>query len=221
MEKTLTITGKGNLFVSPTITKIILSFNETLQTYKEAMDKSVKDEKEVKDILVNLGFTSAVVKNLKYNIKTKYETEYLEHGNRKEKFIGYEYNQTLSVKFKNNNKLLSKILQKLSSCVCNPKITIGYEIENKEEAEHELLVNCVKDALDKAKIISMSAGVELVGISKINFIKTPINYNIDIYEDCCAMPYKSAKMIDDDYEVDFNPEDLNLEEAINIEWAIK
>ncbi len=221
MEKTIKVTGKGNLAIKPDQILLKLQLTEVEETYEKAIQASAINVNEVKDILENIGFDRKELRTSFFNIDSEYESYRDDRGNYKSKFIGYRYKQDLNYKFDIDNKLLGKVLYALSKSNCNAKINIVYTIKDTEKAKNDLLKNAIEDSKMKALILTESAGVSLGEIINIDYSWNTIEFysnpfgsrDLIMYDKCCS----SEGSID----VDIEPEDINVNDNVTIIWSIK
>ena len=96
-------------------------------------------------------------------------------GNYTRYFVGYEYNNTLSIEFDNDNKKLGIVLYALSKCSSAPEFSIKYKMKDYSEMKEILLERSVADAKKKALIISKAADVKLGEIISIDYSWSEIN----------------------------------------------
>lgn len=64
-------------------------------------------------------------------------------------------------------KILNDIIYVLNDEDLNFRYEVSYEISNKEQIEHELLVEAVKDSKAQAEVIAASLSIELAGVKEI------------------------------------------------------
>lgn len=219
MNKTIKVTGKGKISIKPDLTNIILEFSGVYREYNVALEHSVNDVKEVKEVLKNLGFENDELKTTKFNIDTAYESYYDEKNNYRSKFVGYKYTQTLRVSFKNDNRLLGAILYGISNLKVDPKISISYSVSDEENAKNALLSNAIKDAIKKANIIAMASNITLGDIIDINYSYSTISFECGDY--LLASRNYSKLIPDSSYDIDIEPEDIHRSDDVNIIFEIK
>lgn len=217
MCRTIQITGKGMLKIKPDQILLKLSLSKTLESYEEAIKKSVEEVNEVKQILEEAGLDKKELKTTYYSIKPDYESVRDNKGNYVTQLKGYKYNQDLNYKFDIDNKILGKVLYSLSKSTENVQIDLEYTIKNPEEAKNELLKMAVEDAYAKAKILSESAQVRLGKILKIDFSSKQIDFSSKPFERGMML---SSKMCAID-SIDIEPEDITKNEDVTIIWEIE
>ena len=217
MEKVMKITGRGRAIYTPDTTVINLSFESITDEYEEAVKKSAEDVMKIKEMLSTLNISVSQLKTTQYSVNTYYVSYKDQNNNYKQRFAGYKYSQSLRFSFKNDNKLLGKVLYKLSKLDNNPKFDISFEVSDTENAKNILLKNAIKDAMNKAKIISEASNVKLGEIITIDYSFMDINFRrssrmeMITYDCMCAS---------EGFDIDIEPEDINVEDNVTITYSI-
>lgn len=119
-------------------------------------------------LLSAFGFERSDLKTLSFNVDTEYES-YRENDTYKQRFVRYRVRHILKVEFESDNERLGKILYALGNCDLNPEFRISYIVKDTEVAKNELLGKAVKDAKEKASVITAAAGVTLKDIQSIDY----------------------------------------------------
>lgn len=220
MERTIKVTGRGNINLKPDITIIELKLTGVEMTYYSTLGKSTSDVSEVRNKLVELGFQRSDLKTTYFNVNTEYESYKDDNGNWKSKFVGYRYNQTLKFSFDVNNKIFGKILYALGSLKCAPKFDIIYSIRNNEEAKNLLLKDAVKDAHNKAQVIAEASNVILGEILNIDYSFMNIEFSKRMMDKTTDLVcYEMSNQ--DSFDVDFEPDNIHASDTITVLYSIK
>ena len=213
MERTIQVIGKANLSFKPEITIINLEFERKFKKYEEAVAASALDLTSTIEALTKIGFSKEVLKTSYFSIKPNFE--YIsENGINKNKQVGYKYEQALTFSFKISNELLSKVIITLTTLETNPKINISYALEDIKKAKDLVTEECVKNAINTAKVLAKAANVELCEILEIK----PCLDDDDYYDSSCRNMTCSSFEID--FNLDINPCDLKLKDKIKITFKI-
>ena len=218
-KRTVRVVGKGRIKVRPDVTRITLNLEGTYPEYDETLKKSSESTETIKEILSDFGFERKDLKTLNFNVDTKYEN-YREQGEYKQRFAGYVFHHTMKIEFDSDNKRLGKILYALANCTLNPEFRISYTIKDKEKAKNELLGKAVKDAAEKAAVLTQAAGVKLMEIQSIDYSwgdmemeTAPMNRMMT-----CA---KRGGAAADSYDVDIEPDDISVSDTVTVVWEIQ
>ena len=81
--------------------------------------------------------------------------------------------------FDPDKKRLGKILYALVQCELKPEFRISYTVKDPEAAKNELLGKAVKDAKEKAAVLSEAADVKLKDIQSIDYSWGEINFEVN------------------------------------------
>ena len=216
------VTGKGNLTLIPDRTIVTVSLKGLEKEYKEAIEQSKKASQEIKNLFIDLGFEKGNIKTKMFEIESSYERDYDENERWRTIFKGYEFIHIMSVEFDKDSKLLGKIMHELSKCASAPELSLQYTVKDAEKQKEELLNKAIQDSKKKAKILTEASGVSLGEILRIDYSwgETKIVSSVmDNFLDC-------MKLSDDEYDEDFfdmdvEPEDINLSDTVTVVWEIK
>ena len=216
--RTIRVTGKGQLRVKPDMTRITLSLEGLYPEYGEALRRSAEDTEKIKDLLMGLGFARTDLKTLNFNVDTEYES-YQVKNTYKQRFVGYKYHHQMKVEFDSDNDRLGRVLYALAKCPLQPEFRLSYTVKDPETAKNELLGKAVADAQAKALVLTQAAGVVLKDIQSIDYSWAQINFEVEpmsrmlMTEDCAAKGVNS-------YDIDIEPDDIQVSDTVTILWEI-
>ena len=218
--RTIRVTGKGQIKVKPDMTRITITLEGMYPDYSETLRHSSVDTDSLKDILAAFGFERTDLKTLSFNVDTEYES-YKDHGAYKQRFVGYRFRHLLKVEFDSNNERLGKILYALGNCELKPEFRISYTVKNPEAAKNELLGKAVKDTKEKAAVITSAAGVTLKDIQSIDYSWGEIEFEVipmnRLMKACAPVP---AACEDACYDMDIEPDDIEVTDTVTVVWEI-
>ena len=219
--RTIRVTGKGQIKVRPDMTRITLSLEGTYPEYGEALRRSSQDTEQLKDLLTGFGFERSDLKTLNFHVDTEYES-YKDHGTYKQRLVGYKYHHTMKVEFESDNERLGKVLYAIAHCQVRPEFRLSYTVKDPEAAKNELLGKAVTDARVKADVLTQAAGVTLKDIQSIDYSWGQINFEVQpmnrmlMAEECCDSAINEAGS----YDMDIEPEDIEVSDTVTVVWEI-
>ena len=176
MDRTIKVTGTGNISVKPDITIISMEMSMVKPTYEEAVKASADASLFIRKIVEYLGFDRDSLRTTDFSIDTHYVSHYDANNNHHSKFDGYKFNQTLKLTFDSDNKTLGRVLYELSKIPYEVEMSIYYGVKDIESQKNILLKNAIKDAKAKAEIIAEASGVKLGEVLDINYSWLDINF---------------------------------------------
>ncbi len=219
--KTIRVTGKGQIKVKPDMTRITITLEGIYPDYAETLRHSSEDTDSLKKLLAEFGFNRSDLKTLNFNIDTEYES-YKEKGVYKQRFIGYHFRHLLKVEFDSDNERLGKILYALANCVLNPEFRISYTVKDPEAAKNELLGKAVNDAKEKAAVITAAAGVALKDIQNIDYSWGEIEFEVSPMNRLMKPSAAASDMYEDEcYDMDIEPDDIEVSDTVTVVWEIE
>ena len=116
---------------------------------------------------------------------------------------------------------MGKVLYALGHCAVRPEFQIEYTVANLEQCKNELLEEAIRDSKIKAEVLTKAAGVILGNIvtidyswAEIDFVSRPMDRMM--MEDCCI----GACADDEAYDIDINPDDINVSDHVTVVWEL-
>ena len=217
--RTIRVTGKGQIKVKPDMTRITMSLEGTYPDYGEALRRSSQDTEHLKDLLSAFGFERSDLKTLNFSVDTEYES-YKDKGTYKQRFVGYKFHHLMKVEFFSDNERLGKVLYALANCPVKPEFRLSYTVSDPEAAKNELLGKAIKDAKEKAGVLTQAAGVELKDIQSIDYSWGEINFEVQPMNRMLmadAAPMEAAGS----YDMDIEPDDIEISDTVTVIWEIE
>ena len=218
-ERTIRVTGKGNIAVKPDMIRLTISQSGLKKDYADAIKDSAEKKAKLTDALTAVGFTKQDLKTLRFNVDTKYEYREDKDKTRRRHFVGYEFSHRMKLDFDNDNKLLGRVLRALVKCEGKPEFTIAFTVKNPDSAKNELLGEAVKDSMAKARVLTSAAGVSLGEIKSIDYswsemeiYSRPLGDDV-MYGMCCEE--------ESGPELDIEADDIKLSDTVTVIWGIE
>lgn len=219
--RTIRVTGKGQIKVKPDMTRITITLEGMYPDYAETLKHSSEDTDSLKDVLAAFGFERTDLKTLSFNVDTEYES-YKDHDTYKQRFVGYRFRHLLKVEFDSDNERLGKTLFALVNCDLNPEFRISYTVKDPEAAKNELLGKTVKNAKEKAVVITAAACVTLKDIQSLDYSWGEIEFEVSpmnrLMKACAPVP---AACEDACYDMDIEPDDIEVSDTVTVVWEIE
>ena len=220
-KRLIKVTGKGNLKVKPDVTRITITLEGCYKVYEESQRRSSEDTESLKDVLEGLGFKREDVKTLSFNVNTKRESYQTKTGNWKERFVGYEFRHVMKVEFDSDNARLGKVLYALANAEkITPEFRLSYTVKDKEASKNELLGKAVEDAKAKAVVLSKAAGVKLKQIQSIDYSWGEINFECSPMGESLRNHSVMACKASGAYDVNVEPDDIEVSDTVTVIWEI-
>lgn len=220
--RTLCVKGSGHISIKPDQTIITLRFSDTQTKYEEAVSKAASDVRDVKEKLTKLGLDPKNLKTTQFDVREDYDSYRDEKGKYQSIFVGYQYNQTLVFSFGIDNEFLGKVLYEITQIKTSPRFEIRFGIKDPEKAKNELLANAVKDAQEKAKVLSNASSVDLKEIIKIDYSWGVIRFETDDYA-LRSQDFRCRNSLDvnGSIDVDIEPDDIEKNDIVTLIYRIE
>ena len=222
MERTIRVTGKGKLSVKPDTIRLIMTIEGMQEEYDMALAQSAAMTEELKELFSKLDFQREEVKTLSFNVSTEYESYQARDKSWKRRFEGYKFTHRMKVEFSADNKRLGKVLYMLGHSSVRPEFHIEYTVVDPEKCKDALLANAIIDSERKADVLTKAAGVKLGNIvtidyswAEIDFVSRPME-NLMLAESCMRCNEEDAA-----YDIDINPDDIDVTDNVTVVWEIR
>lgn len=220
MDRTVRVTGKGRVSVKPDIVRVMITSSEVNKEYEKAVELSASRKKELTDKLSEIAVSAEDLKTLQFRIDSEYESYEDKNHCWKQRLIGYRFTHVMKLEFSVMSGLLGKVLYVLAHLKGEPEFRIQYTVSNPESAKNALLSDAVRDAREKALVLSKAADITLGEIMSVNYSFEEVNLTVSPMSN---MMLGECKMADcaDEIDIDINPDDVVAEDTVTVIWAIK
>lgn len=213
--RTIRITGKGTMKVRPDTTRITLTLEGLFPEYGDALRGSSESTEQMKDLLNKYEFARSDLKTLHFSVDPEYES-YKERNAYKQRMIGYRYRHVMKVEFPSDNGRLGRILYALANSPLHPEFRISYTVSDPEAVKNELLAAAVRDAKNKAEVLTNAAGVALGEIFSIDYSWGEVDFEVRPVNEL-----RMAKMeCCDSYAMDIEPDDIETSDTVTVTWEV-
>ncbi len=174
-SNTISVQGKGEIFVVPDIATVTFSVRANAKTLKDAQASVTEKTAKIMAFLEEKGIDEKDIKTTNYNSYPQYENtnEIVCMGigcprpNPNPKVIGYELNQSFSVKIRNADTT-NEIIEGLGTIGVADMSGAQFSIDDEEKVNAEARRKAIADAKEKADVLAKDLGVRLVRIVSFN-----------------------------------------------------
>ncbi|MCR4671882.1 MAG: SIMPL domain-containing protein [Lachnospiraceae bacterium] len=221
MMRTIRVTGKGQIKVHPDMTRITMTLEGKYKEYADALRHSSEDTEALKDVLAPFGFERSDLKTLNFSIDTEYE-HYEAKGVYKQRFAGYKFWHTLKVEFESDNDRLGKILYALAGSPVKPEFRLSYTVKDPEAVKNALLGKAVSDAKEKADVLTRAAGLVLKDIQTIDYSWGEMDLEFQpMSRNLLMAKSESMEIGSAGYDMDMEPDDIDVSDTVTVVWEIE
>lgn len=159
------------------------------------------------------------LKTTKFFVNAEYESYRDKRDNYRKRFVGYKFQYKLYIQFPVDNQLLGKVLYVLAQSDVKTEISIGYTVSHAEKVKNDLLEKAVQDAKDKANVLAQASNLTLGEILSIDYSWGEMTIYQETSNDF-AMAEPQFLMQAGSYNMDIEPDDIDVEDTVTIIWAI-
>ncbi len=219
-EHKITVKGVGKLKLKVDWIKISFSLTSRDLDYGAGYDDFAKRIVKLQDAIADVGFDKKDLKSNRIKVSTLYKdlkskiggaTEY------KSVFDGYLFDTDLNLSMPFDSKKLGEVLKAVANSGADPKFFINFSVKDEEEAKNKLLAAAAQDAKTKADILCSALGVRLGALYSISYNWGEIDIisrSSYVMERDCLYAAGAAP------DMDFTPEDVEIEDTATFVWDI-
>lgn len=218
MERTIRVTGKGKLAVHPDTIRLRLCMEGMHGEYQLALQTSSMMTEELKKLIEHQGFCRNDLKTLNFQIDAEYES--YQDKSWKRRFSGYKFEHRMKLEFPSDNDKLGRLLYALAHSNVHPEISIEYTVADPEAAKGELLKKAVQDSKAKADVLTSAAGVQLGCIRSIDYSWGQIEM-VTRPLDRAMLMAPTCDSECNSYQMDIDPDDIDIEDTVTVVWDIQ
>jgi len=171
-QSTINVSGSGEAYAIPDVASFNFSVVEVADTVKQAQEKADHKINKVLAEIRDSGVDDKDIKTTSYNVHPKYEWRQVACitypcPSGKNVLLGYEVDQTISVKVRDTEKVGS-LVTKVGTAEVSNVSGIQFMIDDKEQYVNEAREAAIKEAKEKAKKLAKQLGVKLGKIMYYN-----------------------------------------------------
>ena len=209
-------------FLEGELTRVTIKLTDVHKEYESTLSASAGDSELLRSELAKLGLKKDELKMLSFGVDTETKSYRDKNDNWQEKFIGYRYTHVMKIEFPSDNKRLGQILYMLANnSVLHPKFQFSFFVKDVETSKNELLGKAVTDAKAKAEVLTSAAGVKLLDILSIDYSWGEIDFEISpMRGDLGYGEYKMALAEPAGYDIDIEPDDIEVSDTVTVVWEI-
>ncbi len=186
-EDRITVEGEAKVTAIPDVASLSIGLTTEKNSVEQAQVENTQKMNQIVSLLKNdFKIADQDIETSQYSIRPKYSW-----ANDRQEIIGYEVNQSVSVKvrdFANIGEIIARAGQNGSNQVSGPNFTIDDDETYKEQARQQAIDN----AQAKAKVLANQLGIKLGPV--VNFSESsdqPIYY--DNYAKSAVMGFGGAE----------------------------
>lgn len=219
MERTIRIKGTGKASVKPDRIVCSIKLSGLDSDYEKAVKRSADESEQVRESIASAGLDLKDLKTSSFDVDTEYSyCKDKKRGTETTVLEGYRYRHFMSIEFPNDNKILGKVLFVLSHCPAELVFSISYTVSDTESVKNRLLEKATADSRRKAEILAGAAGVKLGQILQIDYSWREMQISAELGG---MQNYAKSVCVGDGYDIDFNADDIDVEDTVTIVWEIE
>lgn len=216
--RTIRVTGSGSVPVKPDTTSLRISFEGLYKDYEETVRQSAEKTKILRGAIEKSGLPGEALKTKDFSIQTEYESYRDYNGDYKKRFIGYKFYHGTQIQFPKDNEMLGRILYELSLCPVKVEFSIDYTVKDKDAVKKEVIKLAVDNSREKAEIMAIASGVSLGKVQSIDYSWGEIDIRTSPVD---MLEVRKSYTLEPSYDIDIEPDDIDVKDTVTIEWEIE
>jgi uncharacterized protein YggE len=216
-KPTLSIIGSARLSVKPDLGILNINVSEVKLKMAEALNALGEKSNYYNELLKKLGFKEKDIKTTGFNVSKNHvyrNNEYIDSG--------YIASQNIRIEFIYNQEILKKIITDFSQSEKSIDFSFGFEIseELKRKIHSQIIAMAIKDANEKAVLITKESNTKLINIKTISYGFLSREPGLETFERSQKnMAVLTASV--DLQSFNLTPSDIIFQDTINISWVIE
>ena len=160
-KNTITVSGKGEIVIKPDLAVVNFSVISEAASVDLAMAENTEKINSITGFMKNSEIEERDLKTTSFRINPRYEWHNEIIGREERRvLVGYEVYQSLEVRIRDMEKI-GAIIQGGSELGANQIGSLQFTVEDRESLESQARKIAIKDAKEKAEILSDELGVRL------------------------------------------------------------
>ena len=143
MDRTIRVTGKGQISVAPDTIRLLIKQENVVPDYHDAIEESADRKAQLFEAIKEHGFVREDIKTLHFDIDTEYGNYQTKDKSWRRRFVGYKYSHRMKIEFAADNDRLGRVLGALASIRAQSEFSIVYTVSDPEEAKNKVLAAAV------------------------------------------------------------------------------
>ncbi len=217
--RTIRIQKRSTVSAPADITVVNADISGVNATFEGAMKALARCTKQVRDAIQKAGIPREDLRSSQLSIEQNYREEKIgedKHGNDKFRRVpdGFLYRQNIKFEFPNDNDKLSAAIENIMATDVEPKVVFYFKSSSEEEMKNKALAKATADARREAEIVMEAAGTRLGKLIHAQVGESSFDHGFRN-----EVMYERKAM--DCAKIEFDPEDIDFEEGITLEWEIE
>jgi len=212
-DRFITVRGSGKVTARPDLTILDISLVEQTMEYEQTMKRASAEIDLLRKALVSIGYDRKDLKTTNFKISSEYESYHEGNGKYRKVFSGYRCTHSLKLEFDFDTKRLGETLKAITTSEASPSFRISFSVKDKKAVSEELLVNAIKNASEKAEILTKAAGVRLGTIQNIDYSWGELRV-------MSKTRFNDALSFSASLSMEIEPEDIDVDDSVTVVWSI-
>lgn len=208
--RTIKVSSKALYQAKPDTVNFLITLISEGKEYDLVIEESSLYLEKLTKELIKAGFNLEDLVTTDFNLEHLTEN-YQENNQYKQKKVGYKIIHKMKLSFSLNYDLINKVIEVINKTNTNALFTIKFLLSNKEEAKKTLLEKAYKTAFSDAETLAKISNNKLGEVLEINYNFDNLNFE---------SPFVLRSNLELNNRLNFNPEEIKLEEKVQVIFKI-
>lgn len=203
------VNGRGKASAEPDVTVLRFEVSVREKAYSASAKNLNERVEALRRDLESAGVERRLLKTTSFNVRrdSRYDEKKKKHI-----FLGFVASHGMRLELPMDRDFLNRAIGHVAESASETSLVISFEVSDKEGLRREALKNAVVEARRSAEILTREAGASLGDVLKMNYGFGDVRH-------------RSGVMFDADYALskstpDIEPEEVDAEQSVTIEWSI-
>lgn len=208
-KRVLRVTGEGTVTAEPDLVVLIFDIEERKMKYEECIISMNSRVDTIRRELESLGIEKTALKTTDFSVKPDYVYD---DKRREQVFNGYQSHHKLLLKLDLNRERLNVILDTLAKSASTAKMSIAFEVKDKDRFRKALLEDAVRKARMNADTIAAGSGITMGQILSIEYNRREVRF-------AGTLKY-TLNEISPRASPDITPSEVSGTDSVTVVWEI-
>lgn len=214
---TISVTGKGSIYVVPDVTRLKTTVIGWFETYDEAYKQAKENAAWFVKILEYNNKSGKLAKTIRFDISDHVENEYDDDGHYVGEIKnGYDLEQCVKIDLGIDNKLVNNIVRGIGKFIKGAQVNIGYTVQDPRPHQLKMIARAVTDARDKAKKMAEALDCQIGEVESVNYREG----GVSVYSEARNIHSNKEAISSTPDSLDITPDDLVMSDTVDVAFEL-
>jgi len=208
-KRVLRVTGQGTVTAEPDLVVLSFDIEERNMEYEECILSMNSRVDTLRKELESFGIEKKALKTTDFSVKPDYVYD---DKRRKQVFNGYLSHHKLFLKLDLNRERLNAILDTLAQSASTAKMSIAFEVKDKDRFRKAILEDAVRTAKMNAETIAAASGISIGQILSVEYNWREVQFMGTFVNELNEISPRASP--------DITPSEVSGTDSVTVVWEI-